>query len=74
MNCYFCDLTRKPFGPSDLYLAPQPQAVLPDLVCRCSDGLILRTRFHRAQNQSVDHELRIEPIRISASIANPGAR
>jgi hypothetical protein len=70
MNNYFCDLAGRPFASDELYLSPRPGAPLPDLVCRYSGRLVLRTRFHDADNGTVDHELLIEPIRSSASISN----
>ncbi|HEY2589428.1 MAG TPA: DUF1570 domain-containing protein [Tepidisphaeraceae bacterium] len=69
MNCYFRDLAGRPFAPDELYLAPRTGAPIPDIVCRCNDRLLLRTRFHDADNRSVDHELLIEPVRSSVSIS-----
>lgn len=68
MNCYFRDLSGRPFTSDELYLAPRTGAPIPDIVCRCNDRLLLRTRFHDADNRSVDHELLIEPVRSSVSI------
>jgi hypothetical protein len=70
MTCYFSDLSGKVFSPDDLYLSPRTGAPLPDMVCRCADSLVLRTRFHDTDNGAVDHELIIEPLRSSASISN----
>ena len=70
MTCYFADLSGKVFSPDDLYLSPRTGAPLPDMVCRCADSLVLRTRFHDTDNGAVDHELIIEPLRSSASISN----
>jgi hypothetical protein len=70
MNNYFCDLAGRPFDSDELYLSPRSGAPLSDLVCRYSGRLVLRTRFHDAENGSIDHELLIEPIRSSASVSN----
>jgi hypothetical protein len=70
MKCYFSDLRGHPFHPAELYLAPRPGAPLPDVVCHCGGRLILRTRFHSAENNSIDHELLIEPVSRSASAAD----
>jgi hypothetical protein len=70
MNNYFCDLAGRPFDADELYLSPRTGAPLPDLVCRYSGRMVLRTRFHDAENGTVDHELLIEPIRSSASVSN----
>lgn len=70
MNNYFCDLAGRPFDSDELYLSPRSGAPLADLVCRYSGRLVLRTRFHDAENGTIDHELLIEPIRSSASVSN----
>lgn len=70
MNTYFCDLNGRPFDSDELYLSPRTGAPLPDIACRYGGRLVLRTRFHEAENGAVDHELLIEPINSSASISN----
>jgi hypothetical protein len=70
MNNYFCDLAGRPFDSDELYLSVRTGSPLPDLVCRFSGSLVLRTRFHGAEIGTIDHELLIEPIRSSASITN----
>lgn len=70
MNTYFCDLNGRPFDSDELYLSPRTGAPLPDIACHYAGRLVLRTRFHEAENGKVDHELLIEPIRSSASISN----
>jgi hypothetical protein len=46
INTYFCDAAGRPFGNADLYFSPRARAPLPDIVCRVSDRLQFRTRFH----------------------------
>lgn len=70
MNNYFCDLAGRPFDSDELYLSPRTGAPLPDVVCRYAGRLVLRTRFHDAEDGVIDHELLIEPIRSSASVSN----
>lgn len=70
MNTYFSDLGGKRFTSDDLYFSLRTGAPLPDLLCRCGPELFLRTRFHYGDSGQVDHELNIEPVRYSASIAN----
>lgn len=69
MNTYFSDLSGHPFDSDELYLSPRSGAPIPDIVCRCNGRLVLRTRFHDADNRSIDHELLIEPLRSSVSIS-----
>jgi hypothetical protein len=67
-NC-FASLDGSPFAPDDQYFSPRSGAPLPDVVCRCAGKLLLRTRFHDAKSGSIDHELLIEPLRVSASVS-----
>ena len=43
---YFCDLNGKALSPDRLHFEPNPTAPLPDMICVCSDGVVLRTRFY----------------------------
>ena len=70
MNRYFADLTGKLFGADDLFFWPHNGAPLADLVCRCNDRLLLRTRFYDTESGRVEHELLIEPTRASVAITN----
>ena len=70
MTCYFRDLNGRLFDSDELYFSPRSGAPLPDVVCKCAGGLVLRTRFHDAEAGSTDHETVVEPIRASASISN----
>ena len=70
MNVYFSDLNGKPFDSDQLFLSVRTGAPVPDLICRCGNQLVLRTRFFDAEDDTVEHELLIEPLRSSASISN----
>jgi len=70
MNVYFSDLNGKPFDSDQLFLSVRTGAPVPDLVCRCGNQIVLRTRFFDAEDNAVEHELLIEPLRSSASISN----
>ena len=61
-STYFSDLNGRPFRTDELYFATRTGAALPDIVCRCSDRLRLRTRFHESHND-IEHENLVEPIR-----------
>jgi hypothetical protein len=43
-----------------MYLSFPSRAPLPDIICRGTDDLLLRTRFHRTGN-TIEHEVLIEP-------------
>jgi hypothetical protein len=70
MSHYFCDLAGRRFGQDDLYFSLRSGAPLSDIVCRCGDQLLLRTRFYDGDAGQVDHELAIEPVRASVSVGN----
>ena len=69
MNRYFSDLGGRLFDPQELFFSVRTGAPLPDVVCRCTDTLVLRTRFVDGGDNRIDHELLIEPLRASASIS-----
>lgn len=68
MNRYFSDLTGNLFSAADLYFSVRSGSPLPDIVCRYGDQIVLRTRFYDAEQDTIDHEMLIEPVRASASI------
>ena len=70
MNHYFSDLQGTPFRSDELYFSLRNGAPLKDIVCRCGEKLLLRTRFYDGDGGQVDHELTIEPIRASVSVDN----
>jgi hypothetical protein len=57
---YFSDMDDQPLGPSELYLDSHAGNPLPDIVCRASDRLVLRTRFHPAPGNKLEHEVLVE--------------
>ncbi|HEY8668505.1 MAG TPA: DUF1570 domain-containing protein, partial [Tepidisphaeraceae bacterium] len=61
---YFCGLDGARFGTDRLYFDFRADAPLPDIVCRCSQKVQLRTRFHGAGDQ-LDHEVVIEAASLS---------
>lgn len=70
MSHYFCDLRGTPFRNDELYFSLRNGAPLRDIVCRCGDQLLLRTRFYDADQGQLDHQLSIEPLRATVSIGN----
>lgn len=59
---YFADDQGRRFSPQELYLFNRPGAPMADLVCRRSQTLQLRTRFHPLNGQ-IEHETVLEPAR-----------
>ena len=66
MNAYFSDLDGNRLLSTELYFASRT-AALPDLVCRFSPQLRLRTRFFNTAT-TIDHDLQIELPQATASI------
>ncbi|HXE53290.1 MAG TPA: DUF1570 domain-containing protein [Tepidisphaeraceae bacterium] len=64
---YFCDLSGRTLGSSDLYFSIRSGAALPDMVCRYGQ-IAFRTRFYDSPQGGVEHELIIEPLQSSVSI------
>jgi hypothetical protein len=58
---YFSDLDGHPFKRDELFFERRAAAPLPDIVCRCTAGVQLRTRFHEAGGNEIEHEVLIEP-------------
>ena len=58
---YFSDLDGRPFRKDELYFERRAGAPLPDVVCRPADGIQLRTRFHEAGGNSIEHEVLVQP-------------
>ena len=54
---YFSDLSGRQLDGNELYFDRRGTSPLPDLVCRASDALRLRTRFHDAANGRIEHEV-----------------
>ena len=52
---YFSDLSNRLFPPRELYFQHVTDAPLPDIVCRASDNLQLRTHFYRGA-EKIEHE------------------
>ncbi|HSZ54977.1 MAG TPA: DUF1570 domain-containing protein [Tepidisphaeraceae bacterium] len=67
-SVYFSDRDGNPFSGDDLYLSVHTGSPLPDIVCRYTSRLTLRTRFYDAGRNAFDHDLLIEPARTSVSI------
>jgi hypothetical protein len=63
---YFSDLSGKLFGDDRLRLQARERGGLPDIVCRCTERLQLRARFHELGENKVDREILVEPIAGSA--------
>lgn len=66
VTTYFCAPDGRPYDPKDLRFVARPPYPLPDVVCRCFDGLQLRTRFHIVGDK-IEHEILIEPQTTSKS-------
>jgi hypothetical protein len=60
LNIYFADLQNRLLEPNELYFDRRGTNPLPDLVCRATDTMRLRTRFHDA-GERVEHEVLCEP-------------
>lgn len=64
VGTYFCDTAGRPFDAARLYFSRRPGAPLPDIVCRASDHLQFRTRFHptatAGRDGKFDREVLIE--------------
>jgi hypothetical protein len=58
---YFSDLNNRPFEGNELYFDHRAVSPLPDLVCRATDALRLRTRFHDTPGGRIEHEVLCEP-------------
>ena len=58
-SVYFLRVDGTEFPPGQLFLQARRTAPLPDIVCRCLPGSILRTRFYKAADR-IEHELLIE--------------
>jgi hypothetical protein len=67
MNAYFSDLDGNRLVSTELYFSTRTGAALPDLVCRFSPQLRLRTRFFSTAS-AVDHDLQIEVTQATAWI------
>jgi hypothetical protein len=65
LTTYFRDLDGRPFDADQLYLSPRTGAPLPDIVCRYSDKIQFRTRFHDDGKQT-EHEVVVESVSRSA--------
>jgi hypothetical protein len=59
VNVYFSDLGNRLFEPNELYFDRRGTAPLPDLVCRGTDDLRLRTRFYNV-GERIEHEVLCE--------------
>jgi hypothetical protein len=59
---YFCDLGGQPYALSDLYFKPTPGAPFPDIICRATYQLQVRTHFYKS-DQGVEHEVLVEPAK-----------
>jgi hypothetical protein len=57
---YFSDPGGKLLGDSELYFTPRGGAPLPDIVCRATERVKFRTRFHRESGDKVAHEVLVE--------------
>src|SRR5688572_32349953 len=57
---YFSDLGGRLLDANELYFDRRGTSPLPDLVCRASDTLRLRTRFHDAIAGRIEHEVMCE--------------
>ncbi|MDB5297647.1 MAG: hypothetical protein JWO31_3630 [Phycisphaerales bacterium] len=68
LKSYFADMVGRPLGPDALYFEPRPGAPLPDIVCRCDKAFQLRTRFHRAAGDKLEHEVGVERPGTSGSV------
>jgi hypothetical protein len=58
---YFSDLSGRLLEGNELYFDRRGTSPLPDLVCRASDALRLRTRFHDTSGGRIEHEVLCEP-------------
>ena len=58
---YFADLKGRAYEAGELYLDARGAAPLPDIVCRYTDQVQLRTRFHRDTGK-LEHEVVVEPV------------
>ncbi|HEV2295474.1 MAG TPA: DUF1570 domain-containing protein [Tepidisphaeraceae bacterium] len=60
VRIYFADLDNRVFEGNELYFDHRGAGPLPDLVCRASQTLRLRTRFHDT-GERIEHEVLCEP-------------
>ena len=58
---YFSDLDGRLFARDEMFFERRAGGALPDLVCRCTATVQLRTRFHEAGNNVIEHEVLVEP-------------
>lgn len=70
MSSCFVDLDGKPFSADDQYFSVRNGAPLPDMICRCAGKLVLTTHFYDGDDNTIDHELLIEPVQSAASLSN----
>ena len=60
VRTYFCDINDRPLHSTELYFSLRSGAPLPDIICRASDHLLLRTRFHYTADDRLEHEVLVE--------------
>ncbi len=60
LRVYFADLSNRVFEGNELYFDHRGTSPLPDLVCRATETLRLRTRFHETGDR-IEHEVLCEP-------------
>lgn len=65
---YFSDIAGQPFSERELFFSRRAGAPLPDIVCRASDRLMLRTRFHPTSGEKLEHEVLVESPRFQARV------
>ncbi len=57
---YFCDANNQPYSSVDLHFTPSPDGPYPDIVCRATDKLQVRTHFYQGE-KGIEHEVLVEP-------------
>lgn len=62
VSLYFSNLAGVMFGEQQLYFQQSPGAPLPDIVCRPTPSVLLRTHFYKGPHR-VEHESSIVPAR-----------
>jgi hypothetical protein len=66
VQTYFSDMTGRGLESHELFFDFRRGAELPDIVCRASERLQFRTRFHPAAGKKLEHEVLVEPPRSQA--------
>lgn len=62
VSIYFADAEGRPLGPGDLFFQASRGRPLPDVICRASGRLQLRTRFYSSRDQKkLEREVLVEP-------------